>query len=232
MFYQHYCTLAQVLSRWPTARQQVLIADELSSYRELYDQGFARKTTVRALERSAAGLTADRATGLAAIDQARLDTARTMDTQFADIIAQLDQVRQQLAQIAPQLAIARDVSDRGVLRAPADGRVSGVARLGPGMTIGGGKTLMELVPKRAGLVADVSVKPSDIDDVLIGQPATLRFSTVNPRGKTAFAGHVIRLSPDQVGEGAASGFRARIRLDDPAAARREDLSYARAHRSP
>lgn len=205
-------------------RQQALIGDELSSYRELYDQGFARKTTVRSLERSAAGLTADRATGLAAIDQARLTSARTIDTQIVDVTAQLDQVRQQLSQVEPQLTIAQDVADRGLLRAPADGRVSGVARLGPGTTVGGGKTLMALVPNRAGLVADVSVKPGDIDDVRIGQPATLRFATVNPHGKTSFQGHVVRLSPDRVGEGPASGYRARIRLDDPAKARREGLT--------
>lgn len=204
-------------------RQQALIGDELASYRELYDQGFARKTTVRALERNAAGLEADRASGRSAVLQARINTERTVDSQIVEVTAQLDQVRQQLAQVAPQLNIARDVSDRGVLRAAANGRVSGVQKLGPGTMVGGGKTLMELVPDGAGLVADVSVAAADIDDVRIGQPATLRFATVNPHGKTAFAGTVIRLSPDRVGDGAGSAYRARIRLDDPAGARRDGL---------
>lgn len=207
-------------------RQQALIGDELASYRELYDQGFARKTTVRALERNAAGLQADRATRQGAVAQARINTGRTVDAQFVDITAQLDQVRQQLAQVAPQLGIARDAAQRGILRAPADGRVSGVAKLGPGTTVGGGKTLMELVPDGAPLVADVSIAAGDIDDVRIGQPATLRFATVNPHGKTAFAGTVTRLSPDRVGDGAASGYRARITLDDPAAARRDGLALS------
>ena len=41
-----------------------------------------------------------------------------------------------------------------MLRAPADGRVSGVASVGPGTVINAGTTLMELVPARRAASVD------------------------------------------------------------------------------
>lgn len=204
-------------------QQRALIGDELASYRELYDQGFARKSTVRALQRSAAQLQGEHATSVSSITQARLGAQRLRAAQSLDVETQLAQVRQQLAQLRPDLAVAQDNAIRAVLRAPADGRVSGVSAVGPGAMVSGGTTLMSLVPDGAQLVADVSVKTTDIDDVRLGQKATLRLTSVNPHGKSSFDGHVVRLSPDRVGSGAASGYRARIVLDDPVAAQREGI---------
>jgi HlyD family type I secretion membrane fusion protein len=207
-----------------TQRAQASIEDELGSYRELYAQGFARKTTVRSLERTAARLEADRATGTGAIQQAVLQRGRVVDAQFNDIVTQLVQVRQQLAQAGPALAIARHDAGETIIRSPGDGRVSGVADLGPGMLIGGGKTLMEVVPANGRLWIDAKIKPADVDDVRVGQPATLRFATVNPHGRTAFQGHVVALSPDRVGAGEGAYYRALVALDDVAAARKEGLT--------
>lgn len=206
-----------------TARQQALILDELTSYRQLYEEGFARKTTVRSLERNAAQLQADRAATLGSVGQASIQSTRIVDAQAMDATSSLDQVRQQIDQLAPQLAIARDVSDRMVLRAPANGRVSGVSDLGPGSMVSGGRTVMELIPDGRPLIAQVQVKPQDIDDVRIGQPATLRFSSVNKHGKGAFAGHVVTLSPARVGGDGGQFYRAQIAFDDPTGARRDGL---------
>ena len=210
--------------RAATARQLDLINDELSSYRDLYDKGFARKTTVRSLERNAAQLQADRATGTGSVDQAVIQQRRTSNEQFMTTVTELGQVREQLAQLRPQLAVARYTAGQDVLRAPADGRVSGVLDLGPGMVIGGGKTLMELVPANRGLLVEARIKPTDVDDIRVGQPATLRFASVNPHGQTSFAGHVTALSPDRIGDGEDAYFRAVVTLDDPSAARKEGLA--------
>lgn len=209
--------------RAATARQLALINDELTSYRELYDKGFARKTTVRSLERNAAQLLADRATGNGSVQTAMLQVRRTGDTQIMGTVTELGQIRDQLAQLRPQLQVANYTAGQDVLRAPADGRVSGVMDLGPGTVVDGGKTLMSVVPAKRGLLVEAQIKPADIDDVRVGQPATIRFSSVNPHGQTAFAGHVVALSPDRIGSGAEAYFRALVSLDDPAAAQREGL---------
>lgn len=209
------------------SKQLALIEDELADYRMLYAKGFARKTTIRALERSAAQLEAERLAGLAAIEEAELTVRKTRDAQSVDLVSQLKQVQDELAQVNPKLDISRYEADRDLLRAPADGRVSGLASVGPGTVVNAGRTLMELVPAGRALIVEVDVDPRDIDDVHIGSEAMVRFSTVNPHGQTSFKGKVMTLSPAAVsGEepGAKSRYRAQIALDDPAAAQRHGLA--------
>ena len=212
-------------ARYAAAQKQLqLISDELADYRKLYRKGFARLTTIRALERTQAQLQADTTGFLAAKNQADIAQRRVRDAQALDLNSQLAQVQEQIVQVTAQLDVSRYVADQDVMRAPAAGRVSGVADIGPGMVVAGGRTLMEIVPNGRALIVSARVKPSDIDDVRLGQEATVRFSTVNPHGKTAFKGKVMTLSPARIGEGAAAYYKAQIVLDDPAGARREGLT--------
>lgn len=205
-------------------QQLALISDELRDYRSLYARGFARKTTIRSLERTQAQLNADTLSGQAALNQAEIAEKRIRDAQALDLTSQLGQVQEQLAQVTPQLDVTRYAADHDVMRAPAAGRVSGVTAMGPGMIVGGGRTLIEIVPDGRALIVEALVKPQDIDDVRAGQTATIRFSWVNPHGKAAFTGHVVTLSPARVDEGGKSYYKAQVTLDDPTAARREGLT--------
>jgi HlyD family type I secretion membrane fusion protein len=210
--------LAAEARRVAAVHQLSLINDELAGLRQLLAKGFARKTTVRALERSAAQLTADSLTGAAAVEEAEINRGKTRDGQVAQIVGELARVQEQLAQVNPQLDVTRYYADRDMLRAPVAGRIAALTPLGPGTVVSGGKTLMEVVPSGRALVVSVRVKPDDIDDVRIGAEATVRFSTVNPRGKSAFVGRVVTLSPARIEDGAGGHYRAQVALDDPAAA--------------
>jgi HlyD family type I secretion membrane fusion protein len=199
--------------------QLALVQDELAGIRQLYEKGFARKTTLRALERSAAQLEADTLTGAASVEEARINQSRTRDSQMMDIVNQLARVQEQLAQITPQLEVSRYYADRDLLRAPVTGLVSGLSPLGPGTVVSGGQTLMQIVPQNRSLIVEARVKPGDIDDVRVGQEATVRFSSVNPHGQSSFKGRVVTLSPARIdGQGGEGYFRAQIALDDLAAA--------------
>ncbi|HEX8239486.1 MAG TPA: HlyD family type I secretion periplasmic adaptor subunit [Allosphingosinicella sp.] len=213
--------LAAALARHAASERQLqLIQDELEGMRILLAKGFARKTTIRALERSEAQLRADTLTGAAAIEEAQIGQRKTRDGQVMQLVAELNQVQEQLAQINPQLDISRYYADRDLMRAPVAGRVSGVAQLGPGSVVNGGRTLMELVPNGRALIVQAKVKPSDIDDVHLGAVATVRFTSVNPRGRSSFKGRVVTLSPARVGaeSGGEGYYLAQIALDDPAGA--------------
>ena len=205
-------------------RQLTLISEELADYRMLYQRGFARLTTIRSLERNRAQLQADVGAGSAALRQAEIARQRIRDAQALDAASQLNQVQQQLVQVGAQLDVTRYMADQDVLRAPAAGRVSGVVPMGAGMVMGSGRTIMEIVPDGRALIVEAQVKPQDIDDVRIGQEATIRFSSVNPHGQTAFKGHVITLSPARIDQGGAAFYKAQVVLDDPAAARRQGLT--------
>ena len=215
--------LAARARRVATGRQLALLRDQLGDYRSLYAKGFARKTTLRDLERQEAGLTADLAAGGASLTEAQIARDRLRNAQALETTSQLAQVQEQLAQVSPQLDVSRYFADQDQLRAPAAGRVSGVVSMGPGMVVAGGRTLMQIVPAGRPLIVEARVKPADIDDVRLGQEAIVRFSTVNPHGRQAFKGHVVTLSPAQITDGGQAYFKAQIALDDPAGARRDGL---------
>lgn len=207
-----------------SSKQLALISDELGDYQMLYRRGFARLTTVRALERTQAQLQADTAAGEAAVKQAEIASARVRDAQGLDLASQLGQVQDQLAQVEPQLDVSRYAADQDVIRAPAAGRVSGVTAMGPGMVVGSGRTLMEIVPTGRALIVEARVKPQDIDDVRVGQEATIRFSSVNPHGRTAFKGRVMTLSPARIETGGQSYYKAQVVLENPREAEHEGLT--------
>lgn len=206
-------------------KQLGLIRDELADYRKLYAKGFARKTTIRSLERTEAQLLAETLTGKAAVEQAELAQGKTNDGQQLALLSELREVQDQLAQIEPQLDISKYYADLDLMKAPVAGRVSGVAQVGPGTVVSGGRTLMEIVPDGRALIVETQVKPQDIDDVRLGTEAIVRFSSVNPHGQSAFKGKVITLSPARIGqEGGQPGYyRAQVMLEDPDAVRRAGI---------
>ncbi|VVT21794.1 HlyD family secretion protein/membrane fusion protein, protease secretion system [Sphingomonas sp. EC-HK361] len=206
-------------------KQLALINDELAGIRQLYAKGYARKTQVRSLERAAAELQAESATAGSSVARSNLERAKLADEQTMQTVSQLAQVDEQLAQVDPALRVTQYDANRDVLRAPAAGRVSGLAKIGPGTVLGGGRTVMELVPDGRALIVEANIKPADIDDVRVGSPATLRFTTINPRGSSSFNGKVVALSPMQLTtpQGAAY-FRAQIAVSDPAALKREHVA--------
>ena len=116
------------------------------------------------------------------------------------------------------MRVTRYDESRDLLRAPMAGRVSGVARVGSGSVLRAGQSVMELVPAGRALIVEAQVRPGDIDDVRIGSPAMLRFTTVNPRGQSSFDGKVVALSPTRIADekGGPGHFRAQIAIPDPA----------------
>lgn len=207
-------TDAASAQRTGAARQLTLINDELRVMRELFAKGYARRTQVRALERAAADLQAQTASGSAGVAKAQLEQARLGQTQIGDVVTELGQVEAQLAQVDPALRVSRYDASLSRLASPVDGRVSGVAAIGPGSVIGGGTSLMEIVPDRRALVIEARIRPEDIDDVAVGQTAMLRFTTVNPRGQSSVEGRVVTLSPARIRDQAGDYFLAQITVAD------------------
>jgi HlyD family type I secretion membrane fusion protein len=212
--------------RQARVRQLALINEELAGVRSLYRRGFARKTTLLALERTAAQLQADVASGEAAITEAEMNRTRTGNGQLVDIVQQLARVQEQLAQADPELDVSRYAADRDLMRSPVVGRIAGIAAVGPGTVVGAGRTLMQIVPVGRALIVEARIRPEDIDDVRVGQQATVRFSSVAPHSRAVFTGRVVTLSATRLsdGQGGRPYFRAQIALDDVPGAAREGVA--------
>ncbi|PVM90708.1 HlyD family type I secretion periplasmic adaptor subunit [Caulobacter endophyticus] len=204
-------------------RQLALINEELAGIRSLYRRGYAPKSRLVSLERTAVELQTQGATGDGAVLQARLTAAQADEARLAETIEQLRQVQGQLSQVDPQLAITRYGAERDIVRAPFAGRAVGVARLGPGSVVSAGTRVADVLPDGRAFIVEAQVRPQDVDDVKLGGEAHVRFTTVNPRGRSNVKGVVTTLSADRLTDSQGQAYYlARIALD-PEELRRDRL---------
>lgn len=207
-------------------QQLALIRDELSGIQSLYRRGFAPKSRLLALERAQVDLRTGLAQARTRLAEAQLEQQRAASQRAGSILDQLRVAQEQLGQVNPEMSVSRFAAERDLLRAPFAGRVTGVAAIGPGTVLGSGQRVMDLLPDGKALIVEAHIKPQDIDDVKVGAKATVRFTTVNPRGRSSFTGHVTTLSPDRLADGRSgqSYFLAVIAIDDPAALARAGVN--------
>jgi HlyD family secretion protein len=165
--------------------QSRLIQDEVTGVRTLADKGLVPLPRLRALERSAAELQGRRGELSAAIEQARegigesrLEAIAARERRAEDREAQLRQVETQLAEIYPKVRALRTQLERSRIRAPATGRVVGLAVFTEGGVIRPGEGVLDIVPEDQPLVVEAQVNPSDVDDLRIGQRTEVRFSSL------------------------------------------------------
>lgn len=186
-------------------RQSQLIDEELQQTRELYGERLTTLDRLNALERSAAGLVANRDTATASIAQAnaRIAEARAQSGSAAAdargrASAELVQVQTQLADLMRRQVAADDAQDRTVIRAPSAGTVSKLAIKTIGAVVPPGETILEIVPEGDEMVVEARVMPEDVDQVELNSPATLVLSGLNRQTTPELTGKVSLVSPDRL----------------------------------
>ena len=183
--------------------QQRLINEELEGMKSLAEKGYAPKTRVRALERSAAGLQGDYgayraevARAREAIGESQFEIAALQRRHIEEVAELLRQTEIQLNELSPQLNAAREQLARSQVRAPASGQVVGLSVFTVGGVVQPGQTLMEVVPRRAPLVTEAMVSPTDADDLRVGQTAEVRFPAFHERNMPTLKGQITKISAD------------------------------------
>lgn len=179
-------------------RQLALVREELQGIRSLYERGYAPKSTLVALERTAVDLRTRGATGSGAVLEAELTVAQQDEARVGQTVEQLRQVQTQLSQVDPQLTVSRYAAERDLVRAPFAGKLVGVSHLGPGSILSPGAKVTDLLPQGRAFIVQAKVRPQDVDDVKVGGEAHVRFTSVNPRGRSNVKGVVTTLSADRL----------------------------------
>lgn len=188
-----------------TDDQKRLIAEELAGIRSLAERGFASQNQVRALERSEAGLTgqkANLAAGAAATQEQIGETqmqALGISSQHAEQVAQeLREVELTLADLAPKYAAMRERLAGTSIRAPATGQVVGLNVFTVGGVVTPGQSVMEIVPDAAPLVVEAEISPADADDIQVGQATEVRLVALHDPAVPSLKGEITRLSADRL----------------------------------
>jgi HlyD family secretion protein len=186
-------------------RQTDLIAQELEGQQQLYDQGLAQLNRLLSLQREQARLEGEIGELTAAIAefrgrraeieiqivQARTQRQEQAITQARDIQYQENQVREELASLREQLS-------RMEVRAPIPGTVFGSTVFAERAVVRPADPIMYILPSDVEFVFSARVDPINVDEVFVGQAASLRFSAFSSRTSPEVAGHVTEVSADAI----------------------------------
>ena len=188
-----------------TERQRASLQQQLESTRKLADEGYVSRNTVRAIERSIQqleGADADYTSRSAAareqIGQTRAQMVQTRRQQVEGAATALRDTQFQLNEMLPKWAAAREQLARTEIRAPVSGQVVGLRVFTVGGVIQAGQPILDIVPDAAPLIVRANFAPGDIDGVVAGRPAEVKFLSLHDRGLPILAGTVRSVSADSL----------------------------------
>ncbi|WP_407491788.1 HlyD family type I secretion periplasmic adaptor subunit [Pseudooceanicola sp. MF1-13] len=211
--------------------QLKLLEDELASVQSLADKGLARANAVLALRRNQAdllGQIAEPRSELARIQNSIRDTELEIlqgERQMREQVAtELRQVTNNIHELRQQILSTEKQLSRIDIRAPVTGRIHEMQITTLGGVVPPGATILQIVPVDEALSFSVRVDPASIDQVYVGQDATLRFPAFNQRTTPELYGAVIDVSPTSVVDEATgmAFYRVRVSADDEELARLGD----------
>ena len=179
------------------------IVDELAGLEMLYAKQLVPITRVAALRRERASLdgthgalTAQIAATHMQISETEMQILQLDRDRQTDVLSELTEIDQQLAELLQRQIALNDQLRRIDIRAPYDGTVYQMAVHTVGGVVAGGDRIMGIVPDRDELVIEAHVNPRDIEQVMPGQTAMMRFTAFNQRTTPELSGEVSRISAE------------------------------------
>jgi HlyD family secretion protein len=184
-------------------REAALIGQELEGVRQLFQKNLVQLPRLSALEREAASLEGHRGQLVAAVAQAEGKIAETSlqiiqvdEEARAEVMKELREIQGRLAELVERRIAAEDQLKRIDIRAPSAGYVHQLAVHTVGGVITPAEPAMLIVPINEALNLEAKVMPNDIDQLAIGQRATVRVHASNARTTPEIFGTVTRISAD------------------------------------
>lgn len=191
------------LQQQAKSEEITLIEKELEGLRKLFEIGGVTLSQVNALERNSARLRGERGQLVASIAVARgrvseieLQILQVDQMMRAEVAAELRDTANKQAELVEQEVTARDQLKHVEIKAPIAGAVHELAIHTVGGVITPAETLMEIVPRDGTLAVEVHLSPRDIDQLSIGQAATLRLTAFNRNTTPELNGILSRVSAD------------------------------------
>jgi len=208
-------------------REIELIEKELEGVEELWKKNLVPLTRINSLRREKARLWGERGQLIASTAQTKgriaeveLQIIQVDQDLRREVAEELGQVRTKIGELRERKIAAEDQLKRVELRAPRSGMVHELAVHTVGGVIDAGQAVMLIVPDDV-LTVEAKVRPNDIDQLHLGQAATLRFSAFNVRTTPEIHGTVSRISPDLTTDQktGVSYYTMRVRIDKAELAR-------------
>jgi len=180
------------------------ISGELVRVRTLLDQGLTTETRLQEILRENAriegeiGALNSNNAGLARqIQETRIEMTRLRETRREEAISELREVQGQVNEIEQRIVVADESIRKIQLVSPQAGVVQDLSVFSAGAVVSPGQPIMVIVPTTDRLVLEAKVEPTNRDQIKVGGPARVRFSTFNQRTTPELNGKVAKVSYDR-----------------------------------
>lgn len=188
-------------------QQLELLRQEHKGKATLFDKGLLRGTELKAIERAMADAEGQIGRLDSEIDQATSQVERTRqevvqaESAFREeALDRLQGIQGELDVVREQSREAENVLQRASIVAPVSGTIVRAYYHTNGGVIESGKAVMEILPDDVPLLIEAQVPRTDIDNVRVGQMATIRLVALNQRTTPVLEGHVIYVSADALSD--------------------------------
>ncbi|MEL6641117.1 MAG: HlyD family type I secretion periplasmic adaptor subunit [Pseudomonadota bacterium] len=204
-------------------RQQELITNELADQQSLLQRGLAQASRVSALQREEANLlgrvgelAASQAQAAEQITEIEIQILGQETTRREEAITRLRDLQFNELELSERQRTLSEQLDRLDIRAPVSGIVYGLTVFAERSVIRPADPLMFLVPQDRPLVIAAQVQLTDVDQIFVGQEATMRFSAFDQRRTPELLGEVKLISADAFTDDStrASFYRVELQLKE------------------
>ncbi len=181
------------------------LLEEAEELDELLKEGFADKRILREklretirVEGDVSELTASLAQVSIQKGETKLQIIQLEKDANKEIANELASVKAELFDVSEKLRVINSSLARTSIQAPVSGTVINLEVHTEGGVVAPGATLLTIVPEGQELTILAEVSPVDIDRLVIGQEAEVRFSAFNQKTTPKLFGKVLKLSPDRI----------------------------------
>ena len=184
-------------------REVDFIHKELEGVRTLFEKRLVPMNRLTALERDTARLEGERSqlSGMTAQAKGKIAEIELQIIQIdqdlrTEVGKDLIETRSKISELAERKTAAVDQLYRIDIRAPQSGRVHQLTVHTVGGVISPGEQIMLIVPDADALAVEVKIAPRDIDQVYVGQAASMRFAAFDQKTTPEIEGEVSLVSAD------------------------------------
>ncbi len=184
-------------------REVDFIHKELEGVRTLWEKKLVPMNRLTALERDTARLEGERSqlSGMTAQAKGKIAEIELQIIQIdqdlrTEVGKDLIETRSKISELAERKTAAVDQLYRIDIRAPQSGRVHQLTVHTVGGVISPGEQIMLIVPDADALAVEVKIAPRDIDQVYVGQAASMRFAAFDQKTTPEIEGEVSLVSAD------------------------------------
>ena len=170
----------------------------LQNMRQLLSDGYASKASIEDLEAKEAEHIARIANIKQETEGHKIAILKTIEENTQRISKELSETQVRRASAKEKYIVCQDALDRIIIKSPVDGVVNQINNHTIGGLIMQNGFVAEVTPINDKLIIDAKIPVSNIDSVMVGQVAKIKFLAFKSRTSPMFLGKVVSISPDTI----------------------------------